>query len=131
MNSVHIYCDGACSGNPGPGGWAAYLSVPGKPEVDKTICGHVDDTTNNRMEMLAAIEGLKSLKFACKVELFSDSQYLCHTMAKNWKRKVNLDLWAEIDRLCQQHQVIWTWTPRNSTPQLVECDRLAKHRVHV
>jgi ribonuclease HI len=88
MTLVHIYCDGACSGNPGRG----------------------------LMELTAAIEGLKALKFPCEVEIFSDSQYLCYTMAKGWKRKANLDLWQEIDRLCQLHQVTWTWLGRNSTP---------------
>ncbi|MEG3842613.1 RNase H family protein [Microcoleus sp. herbarium14] len=131
MTSVHIYCDGACSGNPGPGGWAAYLSVPGKPEADKLICGHADATTNNRMELTAAIEGLKALKFPCQVEVFSDSQYLCYTLAKNWKRKANTELWAEIDKLATIHSITWTWLARNSTPQLVECDAKAKHRVHV
>ncbi|PSB52156.1 ribonuclease HI [filamentous cyanobacterium Phorm 6] len=131
MKSVHIYCDGACSGNPGPGGWAAYLSVPSRPEADKLICGHADSTTNNRMELIAAIEGLKALKSPCQVEVYSDSQYLCYTLAKNWKRKANLDLWAEIDRLETIHSITWTWLARNSTPQLIECDAKAKHRVHV
>ena len=132
MTSVHIYCDGACSGNPGPGGWAAYLSVPGRPGTDKLIGGHVDaPTTNNRMELTAAIEGLKALKSPCQVEVFSDSQYLYYTLAKNWKRKANLDLWAEIDRLANIHSIMWIWVARNSTPQLVECDAKAKHHIHI
>ena len=90
---VNIHCDGACSGNPGPGGWAAMLTIPGKPNK-RAISGKADTTTtNNRMELTAAIEGLKALKQPCQITLFSDSTYLVKTMSKNWKRNANQDLW--------------------------------------
>ena len=125
MNLVHIYCDGACSGNPGPGGWAAILTIPGT-SINKVFSGGVDKTTNNRMELTAAIQGLKALKATCEVEVFSDSTYVCHTMSKNWKRNANHDLWQQLDELTANHKVIWTWKPRNSTSELLECDQLAK-----
>lgn len=123
---VNIHCDGACSGNPGPGSWAAILTIPGKTNK-KMISGKSDTTTtNNRMELTAAIEGLKALKKPCIVTLFSDSTYVVNTMAKNWNRKANQDLWEELDKLVKIHEVTWLWLPRNSTPELAECDRLAK-----
>ena len=123
---VNIHCDGACSGNPGPGGWAAILTIPGKTNK-KMISGKSDTTTtNNRMDLTAAIEGLKALKKPCIVTLFSDSTYVVNTMAKNWNRKANQDLWEELDKLVKIHEVTWLWLPRNSTPELAECDRLAK-----
>ena len=123
---VNIHCDGACSGNPGPGSWAAILTIPGKTNK-KMISGKSDTTTtNNRMELIAAIEGLKALKKPCIVTLFSDSTYVVNTMAKNWNRKANQDLWEELDKLVKIHEVTWLWLPRNSTPELAECDRLAK-----
>ncbi|MEG4496977.1 ribonuclease HI [Microcoleus sp. F10-C6] len=123
---VNIHCDGACSGNPGPGGWAAFLTIPGKTNK-KTISGKSETiTTNNRMELVAAIEGLKALKQPCKVSLFSDSAYVVNTMAKGWKRNANQDLWEELDKLVKIHEVTWVWLARNSTPELSECDRLAK-----
>ena len=128
MNLVHIYCDGACSGNPGPGGWATILTIPGT-STQKALSGAVDKTTNNRMELTAAIQGLKALKATCKVELFSDSTYVCHTMSKNWKRNANNDLWQQLDELAATHKVTWTWKARNSTSELLECDGLAKEEV--
>jgi len=126
---VNIHCDGACSGNPGPGGWAAILTIPGKPNK-KAISGKSETTnTNNRMELTAAIEALKALKKPCKVTLFSDSTYVVNTMAKSWKRNANQDLWEELDKLAKVHEVTWLWLARNSTPELAECDRLAKEQV--
>lgn len=127
---VNIHCDGACSGNPGPGGWAALLTIPGKPNK-KMVSGKADTTTttNNRMELTAAIEGLKTLKRPCIVTLFSDSTYLVNTMAKNWKRNANTDLWKELDELVKIHDVTWFWLQRNSTSELVECDRVAKEQI--
>ncbi len=86
-------------------------------------------TTNNRMELTAAIEGLKALMKPCIVTLFSDSTYLVNTMAKNWKRKANTDLWEELDKLVKVYDVTWLWLQRNSTSELVECDRLAKEQI--
>ncbi|MEG4587248.1 reverse transcriptase-like protein [Microcoleus sp. MOSTC5] len=126
---VNIHCDGACSGNPGPGGWAAILTVPGK-QTKKAISGKADTTTtNNRMELTAVIEGLKALKKPCTVTLFSDSTYVIHTMTKNWNRNANQDLWEELDKLAEVHDITWLWLSRNSTPELSECDRLAKEQV--
>ena len=126
---VHIHCDGACSGNPGAGGWAALLTIPGKLHRKAVTGRSTTTTTNNRMELTAAIEELKALKKPCKVTLFSDSTYVIHTMTKNWNRKVNQDLWEEIDKLATVHEVTWMWLSRNSTPELSECDRLAKEQV--
>ncbi|MEG4350178.1 ribonuclease HI [Microcoleus sp. LAD1_D3] len=125
---VNIHCDGACSGNPGSGGWAAILTIPGKSNK-KAISGKSDTTTtNNRMELTAAIEALKALKKPCKVTLFSDSTYVVNTMAKGWKRNANQDLWEELDKLVKVHDITWLWLSRNSTPELSECDRLAKEQ---
>jgi ribonuclease HI len=125
MDKVTIYTDGACSGNPGPGGWAAIL-ISG--EHEKEISGHDLQTTNNRMELTAAIEALRALKRPCEVNIYSDSSYLIQcfnekwmeTWKRNgWKRAkkiknrvayepvMNLDLWQELDRLLQTHQVQW------------------------
>jgi ribonuclease HI len=79
------------------------------------------------MELTAAIEGLKALKRPCKVTLFSDSRYLVDTMARNWRRNANQDLWEELDKLVETHEVTW-WLPRNSTPELTECDPVAKEQ---
>lgn len=126
---VNIYCDGACSGNPGPGGWAAILKKPGTPK-EKIVSGRSSEktTTNNRMELQAAIEGLKALLKPCKVMLFSDSKYLVDTMTKNWKRNANEDLWEQLDKLAKTHEVTWMWLARNSTPELEKCDELARQQ---
>jgi ribonuclease HI len=105
MKTVEIYTDGACLGNPGPGGWCAILIYKG---VEKTISGLNKETTNNRMELAAAIEGLKALKEKCKVVLYSDSAYLVNSINENWienwqknnfKKIKNVDLWKEL--ICQ------------------------------
>ena len=105
MKTVEIYTDGACLGNPGPGGWCAILIYKG---VEKTISGLNKETTNNRMELAAAIEGLKALKEKCKVILYSDSAYLVNSINENWienwqknnfKKIKNVDLWKEL--ICQ------------------------------
>lgn len=125
MDNVTIYTDGACSGNPGPGGWASILIAKNN---EKEICGFALQTTNNRMELTAAIEALRALKRPCAVTIYSDSAYLVRCfkegwMAKwkrnNWQRTVkqgnsvkyepllNAELWQELDRLLQIHQVKW------------------------
>lgn len=115
---VKIYCDGACWGNPGPGGWAAILITPGH---SKEISGAEKFTTNNRMEITAALEGLKALKTAAVVHFFTDSSYLVNAAtswmagwkARGWKRRdgelLNADLWQELDRELAKHQADWTW----------------------
>ncbi len=115
---VKIYSDGACWGNPGPGGWAAILITPGH---SKELSGAETQTTNNRMEVTAALEGLKALKKSSVVHLFTDSSYLVNAAtswlpgwkARGWKRKdgvlLNADLWQELDREMAKHKVNWTW----------------------
>jgi ribonuclease HI len=83
------------------------------------------------MELTAAIEGLKALKRPCKVTLFSDSRYLVDTMSRSWRRNANHDLWEELDKLVETHEVSWWWLSRNSTPELAECDRVAKEQSQI
>jgi len=115
---VEIYTDGACSGNPGPGGWAAILVASGH---EKEISGGEESTTNNRMELTAAIEGLRKLNKSCTVQLSSDSAYLVNAFLQGWltswkrngwknsaKQTVsNMDLWQELDRLSSMHRITW------------------------
>ena len=103
---IHIYTDGACVGNPGPGGWAAIIVDGGKR---REIKGREENTTNNRMEILAAIKGLEQTPPGSQVTIHSDSQYLVRTMTENWKRSANLDLWHELDRLVAERSVDWVW----------------------
>ena len=116
---VTIYTDGACSGNPGPGGWAALLIYGGR---EKELSGGEGMTTNNRMEMTAAIMALEALSRPCTVDLFTDSQYLRDGITKwlrNWKTRgwrtadkkpvKNEDLWRRLDEARTRHQVVWHW----------------------
>lgn len=103
---IRIYTDGACLGNPGPGGWAAIIvSDAGRRELK----GREEDTTNNRMEVVAAIKGLAETPPGSEVRVESDSQYLVQTMTGRWKRKANLDLWATLDKLAAERSVSWVW----------------------
>ncbi|HKI43791.1 MAG TPA: ribonuclease HI [Balneolales bacterium] len=118
MDEVIVYTDGACSGNPGPGGWAAYMEFKGKI---KTISGGEAQTTNNRMEMTAAIKALKALKRSCRVVIHSDSALLINAFAKGWidswqrkgwkkadKKPVeNQDLWKDLLSSMNGHEVVW------------------------
>lgn len=135
MKSVSIYTDGACEGNPGPGGWAAILIYK---EIRREITGACAATTNNRMELSAALEGLRALKEPCEVDLYTDSQYVQRGMsawvagwkAKGWRRGKqpvrNLDLWQALDAEAQRHQVRWHWIRgHNDHPENERCDRLA------
>lgn len=116
MKHVTIYTDGACSGNPGPGGWGAVL-IYGKHEKD--LCGGEESTTNNRMELMAAIMALESLKEPCEIDLYTDSEYVrrgitewIHGWIKNnWnKGKVkNVDLWERLLAATQRHTMRWHW----------------------
>ena len=103
---IHIYTDGSCLGNPGPGGWAAVIQQDGKKH---SLAGREDQTTNNRMEVLAAIKGLEAVPERAEVTLFSDSQYLVNTMTKGWKRKANQDLWALLDTVAGKRRIHWEW----------------------
>jgi ribonuclease HI len=118
LTQVVIYTDGGCDPNPGPGGWAALLRFG---EHEKVLSGAEPDTTNNRMELTAAIQGLSALKSSCQVDLYTDSQYLRRGIsewlpawrARGWKRKAgalaNIDLWQTLESLAQKHQVTWHW----------------------
>jgi cyclic pyranopterin phosphate synthase len=114
--SIKIYTDGACSGNPGRGGWAAVV-VDGDKRV---IHGVEDNTTNNRMEILAAIKGLEITEEGSVVTVYSDSQYVVNTMVKGWKRKANLDLWARLDKISESRNVSWEWVKGHSGDPLNE-----------
>ena len=103
---ITIYTDGACKGNPGRGGWAAVVMEANGKQV---LRGRENYTTNNRMEILAAIKGLESVPEGSPVQVFSDSQYLVKTMTKGWKRKANTDLWQWLDQLCATRKVEWEW----------------------
>ena len=137
MKKVEIYTDGACSGNPGAGGWGTILVFNGH---EKELSGGEADTTNNRMEMMAVIEGLKALKEPCEVTLTSDSQYVCNAItkgwAKGWKKNnwiksdktqaKNPDLWEEILELLDVHKVNVVWVRgHNGHPYNERCDKLA------
>ena len=124
MKHVEIFTDGACRGNPGPGGWGAVLRYG---NVEKCIRGGEKFTTNNRMELMAAIEALAALKESCKVDLTTDSQYVRQGITKwlaNWKRSnwrtsdkkpvKNVDLWQRLDVERQRHTVEWHWVKGHS-----------------
>lgn len=121
LSHVVIYCDGACLGNPGPGGYAALLMLKGAKD-ERVVSGLEFDTTNNRMELRAAIEGLRALKRKCRVQLYSDSQYVIKGMSewmpgwlktgfKNARKKdiANADLWRDLMEAASDHQITWHW----------------------
>ena len=139
---VEIYTDGACSGNPGPGGWGAILRCKG---VEKELCGGENPTTNNRMELMAAISALEALKRPSKVALHTDSQYVMKGMtewlrgwkAKGWKTAdkkpvKNDDLWKILDAACGLHQVTWQWVKgHNGHPENERADQLARDGIKI
>ncbi len=136
-DDVIIFTDGACSGNPGPGGWGAILTAQGR---EREICGGEPHTTNNRMEMMAAIRALEALKRPCRVELHTDSQYLRQGItewlagwkARGWKTAdkkpvKNEDLWRELDLARQRHEVSWRWVKGHAGhPMNERADALAR-----
>jgi cyclic pyranopterin phosphate synthase len=120
---IHIYTDGSCQGNPGPGGWAAIIRRNGQ---DTELAGHEDGTTNNRMEVMAAIKGLETTPEDSNVTLYSDSQYLVNTMTRGWKRRANVDLWNRLDTLVAQRNVAWEWVRGHmGHPENERADQLA------
>lgn len=134
---VDVYTDGACSGNPGPGGWAAVIVFG---QIEKEISGGEELTTNNRMELIAAIEALNQLKKPCRVRLHSDSAYLVnaftHGWIDSWKRNgwknstrqtvSNIDLWQQLDALSDKHEIEWIKVKGHSGHKYNErCDVLA------
>ena len=137
MKKVELFTDGACSGNPGPGGWGAILKYGNR---EKELCGGEKETTNNRMELTAAIEGLSALKEPCEVTLYSDSKYLVDGMDKGWaaswkakgwrkadnKPALNPDLWDKLLTLFEIHNVNLIWVKGHAGhPYNERCDTLA------
>ena len=137
---VKIFTDGACSGNPGPGGWGALLRYKNNK---KEIYGNEDYTTNNRMELRAAIEGLNALTRIMRVQLYTDSTYVKNGITKwinNWKRNnwrtsankpvKNIDLWQNLDKALVRHEVEWLWIKGHSGhPDNERVDKLAKDAI--
>lgn len=140
MKHISIYTDGACRGNPGPGGWGVLLRYG---TVEKKLKGAEDHTTNNRMELTAAIKALQALKQACKVELYTDSQYLRKGMTEwlaDWKKRgwktadkkpvKNADLWEQLETETHRHQVSWHWVKGHSNhPENDIADELANQAI--
>ncbi len=137
MSKIVIWTDGACSGNPGPGGWGAILTWDGH---EKDLCGGEQLTTNNRMELTAAIMALEALKRPCEIDLHTDSQYVkggvtgwIHGWKRNgWKTSdkkpvKNVDLWQQLDAAAQRHQVTWHWVKGHAGHEMNErADELAR-----
>ena len=120
---IDIYTDGACSGNPGRGGWAAVIVEGGSK---RTLHGSEEDTTNNRMEMMAVIKGLEALPRSASATVHSDSSYVINTMTRNWKRNANKDLWSRLDAAAAARSVRWRKVPGHSgVPLNEEADALA------
>jgi ribonuclease HI len=140
MKRVTIFTDGACAGNPGPGGWGAVL-IAGSHR--RELSGSDSETTNNRMEMTAALEALRALKEPCEVDLYTDSQYLRNGMEQwlaKWKRShwrtaakkpvKNADLWEQLDAATQRHTVRWHWVRgHDGNVENERCDELANEAI--
>ncbi|MBP5470442.1 MAG: ribonuclease HI [Candidatus Riflebacteria bacterium] len=137
MKEIEIFSDGACSGNPGPGGWGAILRFKG---IEKELSGGEEETTNNRMELLAVINALEKLKEPCKVKITTDSKYVCDAFLKNWlyswlkngwktanKKPVkNRELWERLLELSKKHELSWFWIKgHDGHPENERCDKLA------
>lgn len=134
---VEIFTDGACSGNPGAGGWGAILRYGDR---EKELCGGERETTNNRMELTAVIEALKALKEPCMIKVTTDSKYVCDSVSKGWARSwqkngwrkadkktaLNSDLWQELLDLLDRHEVTFNWVKGHAGhPENERCDTLA------
>ncbi len=140
LPEVHAFTDGACSGNPGPGGWGVLLRMGSH---EKELFGGEDDTTNQQMELQAAIEALKALNKPCNITIHSDSKYVVQGMSEwihNWKKKgwktagkkpvSNLQRWQELDALAAKHQVAWQWVKGHSGhPENERADELARRGI--
>ena len=137
MKQVEIFTDGACSGNPGKGGWGAVLRYG---NVEKELCGGAVDTTNNRMELTAVIEALSALKESCAVTLTTDSKYVVDAIERGWvygwqrngwrkadkKPALNVDLWEQLLPLLKMHKVTFVWVKGHAGhPENERCDKLA------
>jgi len=140
LKQITIYTDGACKGNPGPGGWGVLLQYGGH---EKELYGGEQETTNNRMELTAVIEALKQVKYSCHIDLYSDSSYVLNGITQwlaNWKKNnwktaakkavKNEDLWRELDQLVQTHQINWHWVKGHAgEPGNERADELANKGV--
>ena len=140
MSAIKIYTDGACRGNPGPGGWAALLRTQ---EKERELSGSEEHTTNNRMELTAAIRALEALKRPCEVDLYTDSQYVKNGITiwiADWKRRhwrtadrkpvKNIDLWQRLDELAANHRIAWHWVRGHTGHEENErVDRLANEAI--
>ncbi len=137
MKKIEIFTDGACSGNPGPGGWGAVLRYNG---VTKELSGGEKQTTNNKMELTAVIEALSALKEPCEVTLTTDSKYVCDSILKGWvyswqqnnwrkadkKPALNVELWQKLLELLEIHKVEFVWVKGHAGhPENERCDKLA------
>lgn len=141
MKRIEIYTDGACSGNPGPGGWGAILRFRARDKVyEKELSGGEAQTTNNRMEMTALLEALRQLKEPCAIDLYSDSQYVINALEKGWARgwrsrgwkkadkspALNADLWAPLLAESEKHQITYHWLKGHAGhPENERCDSMA------
>jgi len=137
---VEIYTDGACRGNPGPGGWGVWLK---RSSAEKELYGGEQDTTNNRMELMAAIQALEALNKPCAIKLYSDSKYVLQGITEwmvNWKKRgwktaakkpvKNEDLWRRLDSVMQKHEIDWTWVKGHSgNPGNEKADQLANQGI--
>ena len=141
MKDIILYTDGACSGNPGPGGWGAVLVYN---NIQKQMSGFEDNTTNNRMELLAVIKGLSALKENCNVEIYTDSAYVCNAFVQNWVQSwqlngwktasktpvANMDLWQELLYLIKNHNVHFNKVKGHADNELNNlCDKLATSEI--
>lgn len=140
MKHVKIYTDGACRGNPGPGGWGALMFYS---QHEKILSGAEDQTTNNRMELTAAIESLAALKEKCNVDLYTDSQYVQKGITEwmpGWKKRgwkkadrkpvKNADLWQALDEQASRHQIHWHWVKgHNGHPENERADQIANDAI--
>lgn len=140
MNKVEIFTDGACRGNPGPGGWGALMRYN---SVEKELSGAENETTNNRMEMSAVIEALNAIKRPCKIEITTDSEYVKKGITEwieNWKKNgwrtasrkpvKNADLWQKLDELVQQYDISWHWVKGHSGhPENERADQIANRAI--
>ena len=141
MKQVDIYTDGACSGNPGPGGWAAILTYKG---IEKEISGYQELTTNNRMELMGPIKALELLKEPCRVRIYTDSTYLFNAFEKGWLSKwqkqnwhtsnkqpvANQDLWQRLIELASIHRIQWVKVKGHSDNEMNNrCDKLARQAI--
>ncbi len=141
MQRVEIYTDGACSGNPGAGGWGVLMRWK---DVEKELSGAENETTNNRMEMTAVIEALQALKRPCNITLYTDSKYVMNGINEwlpNWKKNnwrtsnkktqvKNVDLWQKLDELIAQHEIRWVWVKgHNGNEDNERVDELARNAI--